>query len=79
MAPLILLEGISKVYPMRSHTVSAEGGAAAVARDDDSGAGRNARISDVVVHETGTWRFLVRTRNKLHRYGRYEVRVRQLD
>ena len=27
---------ISKVYPMRSHTVSAEGGAAAVARDDDN-------------------------------------------
>ena len=27
---------VSKVYPMRSHTVSAEGGSAAVARDDDS-------------------------------------------
>jgi len=27
---------VSKVYPMRSHTVSAEGGAAAVARDDDT-------------------------------------------
>ena len=27
---------ISKVYPMRSHTVSAEGGLAAVVRDDDS-------------------------------------------
>jgi fumarate reductase flavoprotein subunit len=27
---------VSKVYPMRSHTVSAEGGAAGVARDDDS-------------------------------------------
>jgi fumarate reductase flavoprotein subunit len=27
---------ISKVYPMRSHTVSAEGGAAAVMREDDS-------------------------------------------
>ncbi len=26
---------VSKVYPMRSHTVSAEGGAAAVAREDD--------------------------------------------
>ena len=25
---------VSKVYPMRSHTVSAEGGAAAVARED---------------------------------------------
>src|SRR5881296_1511338 len=27
---------LSKVYPMRSHTVSAEGGTAAVMRDDDS-------------------------------------------
>ena len=27
---------VSKVYPMRSHTVSAEGGSAAVLRDDDS-------------------------------------------
>lgn len=27
---------VSKVYPMRSHTVSAEGGAAAVIKDDDS-------------------------------------------
>ncbi len=27
---------ISKVYPMRSHTVAAEGGAAGVVRDDDS-------------------------------------------
>jgi fumarate reductase flavoprotein subunit len=27
---------VSKVYPMRSHTVSAEGGTAAVARDDDT-------------------------------------------
>jgi fumarate reductase flavoprotein subunit len=27
---------VSKVYPMRSHTVSAEGGAAGVAREDDS-------------------------------------------
>lgn len=27
---------ISKVYPMRSHTVAAEGGSAGVVRDDDS-------------------------------------------
>ena len=27
---------VSKVYPMRSHTVSAEGGAAAIAREDDN-------------------------------------------
>ena len=34
--PTITVALVSKVYPMRSHTVSAEGGAAAVARDDDS-------------------------------------------
>ena len=34
--PKISVALVSKVYPMRSHTVSAEGGAAAVARPDDS-------------------------------------------
>ncbi len=34
--PKITIALVSKVYPMRSHTVSAEGGAAAVARPDDS-------------------------------------------
>jgi fumarate reductase flavoprotein subunit len=34
--PKISVALVSKVYPMRSHTVSAEGGAAAVARADDS-------------------------------------------
>ncbi len=34
--PNISVAMVSKVYPMRSHTVSAEGGAAAVARPDDS-------------------------------------------
>ena len=34
--PEISVALVSKVYPMRSHTVSAEGGAAAVARADDS-------------------------------------------
>ena len=34
--PALRVAVISKVYPMRSHTVSAEGGAAAVAADDDS-------------------------------------------
>ncbi len=34
--PDVSVAMVSKVYPMRSHTVSAEGGAAAVARDDDS-------------------------------------------
>jgi fumarate reductase flavoprotein subunit len=34
--PRLSIAVVSKVYPMRSHTVSAEGGAAAVARPDDS-------------------------------------------
>src|SRR5262245_36596258 len=34
--PRLRVAVVSKVYPMRSHTVSAEGGAAAVARADDS-------------------------------------------
>jgi succinate dehydrogenase flavoprotein subunit len=35
-SPTVSVAMVSKVYPMRSHTVSAEGGAAAVARDDDN-------------------------------------------
>src|SRR5438874_9989339 len=34
--PALSVAVVSKVYPMRSHTVSAEGGAAAVAGADDS-------------------------------------------
>ena len=34
--PNLKISVVSKVYPMRSHTVSAEGGAAAVIKDDDS-------------------------------------------
>jgi fumarate reductase flavoprotein subunit len=34
--PQLRVAVVSKVYPMRSHTVSAEGGAAAVVRSDDS-------------------------------------------
>src|SRR6266446_4984781 len=34
--PQLSIAVVSKVYPMRSHTVSAEGGAAAVMRPDDS-------------------------------------------
>ena len=34
--PSLSIALVSKVYPMRSHTVAAEGGAAAVIRDDDS-------------------------------------------
>jgi fumarate reductase flavoprotein subunit len=41
---------LSKVYPMRSHTVAAEGGAAAVTRDDDS---YDAHFNDTVAG--GDW------------------------
>jgi succinate dehydrogenase flavoprotein subunit len=34
--PKLSVACVSKLYPMRSHTVSAEGGAAGAARDDDS-------------------------------------------
>jgi fumarate reductase flavoprotein subunit len=34
--PSLTVACVSKLYPMRSHTVSAEGGAAGVARDDDN-------------------------------------------
>jgi fumarate reductase flavoprotein subunit len=34
--PKLSIAVVSKVYPMRSHTVSAEGGAAGVVKDDDS-------------------------------------------
>src|SRR4029450_2420866 len=34
--PRLSVAVVSKVYPMRSHTVAAEGGAAAVIRSDDS-------------------------------------------
>ena len=35
-SPSLSVACVSKLYPMRSHTVSAEGGAAGVARDDDN-------------------------------------------
>ena len=35
-APQLDVAVVSKVYPMRSHTVAAEGGAAAVVQADDS-------------------------------------------
>ena len=34
--PKLGIAVVSKVYPMRSHTVSAEGGAAGVAKPEDS-------------------------------------------
>ncbi len=46
-----------------------------VAKDDDSGYRRNALVQLGSAKTAGTWRFLVRSRNKLNRYGRYNVRV----
>jgi hypothetical protein len=46
-----------------------------VAEDEDGGPGRNARIDAFVVEQPGTWRFRVESRDRVHRYGRYEVRV----
>ena len=34
--PSLSVAVVSKIYPMRSHTVAAEGGAAAVIKDNDS-------------------------------------------
>ena len=46
-----------------------------VAEDEDSGTGRNARIDGLVIDQAGTWTFRVESRDRVHRYGRYEVRV----
>lgn len=46
-----------------------------VASDDDDGPGRNASLS-VLADESGPWRITVRSKNKIHRYGRYQLRVR---
>ena len=48
--PSLSVTVISKVYPMRSHTVSAEGGAAAVIKADDS---LDAHIYDTI--SGGDW------------------------
>jgi hypothetical protein len=61
-----------------SITVHAPGGGK-VASDDDSGAGRNARVDALPITESGRWLFEVRSRNRTHRYGRYETRVVLLD
>lgn len=47
-----------------------------VAKDDDSGVGRNAAIA-FVVEQDGVHTFMVRSKNPRNRYGRYEVQVRQ--
>jgi len=49
-APSLSVAIVSKVYPMRSHTVSAEGGAAAVIKRDD---GFDAHASDTI--SGGDW------------------------
>lgn len=43
------------------------------------GQGRNAALRNISVDESGLWRVVVRSRNKVHRYGRYELRVQRVD
>lgn len=52
--------------PQGLPAASAEGG----------GTGRNARIDDFSVPQTGTWTYRVRTTSPVRRHGRYEVRTR---
>lgn len=47
--------------------------------DDDSGFGRNARIAGFDVGTSGTWHVMVRSKNRVRDYGRYELRVLRVD
>ncbi len=49
---------------------------ALLASAEDGGTGRNARIDDYAVPQTGTYTYRVRTTSVVRRYGRYEVRTR---
>jgi len=49
-SPELKVALLSKVYPMRSHTVAAEGGAAGVAKDEDN---LEHHFNDTVSGETG--------------------------
>lgn len=46
-------------------------------KDDDAGFGRNARLFHVPVTESGLWTIQVRSVDRVHRYGRYELRITQ--
>jgi len=48
-------------------------------QDDDGGYRRNALLADVLVPQSGSYRFVVRSRNRLNRYGRYDLRVSVAD
>ena len=51
---------------------------APVASTDTGGVGRNAAVDNLLVSETGTWHYAVRTQSAMRRYGRYDVRTQLL-
>jgi hypothetical protein len=51
---------------------------APVASTDTGGAGRNAAVPNLLVSETGTWHYSVRTLSTMRRYGKYDVRTQLL-
>ncbi|MBD8080304.1 FAD-binding protein [Cellulosimicrobium arenosum] len=79
-APVVAL--VSKVYPMRSHTVAAEGGAAGVVGDDDS---LEQHVADTVAGgaglcEVGAVRFVVeRAAGELWRLERWGMPWSRFD
>ena len=48
---------------------------APAASTDSGGAGRNAAVTNLLVSETGTWHYSVRTLSAMRRYGKYDVRA----
>ncbi len=49
-----------------------------VASADGGGPGRNALVDDVLISETGTWYYKVRSVHAYRRYGRYNARAQYL-
>jgi hypothetical protein len=45
------------------------------ASDEDGGTGRNAKIDNFLIDQTGTWAYRVRSTDSMRRYGRYNTRV----
>jgi hypothetical protein len=45
------------------------------ASDEDGGTGRNAKIDNFLINQTGTWAYRVRSTDSMRRYGRYNTRV----
>jgi len=45
------------------------------ASDEDGGTGRNAKIDNFLINQTGTWAYRVRSNDNMRRYGRYNTRI----